>query len=86
MAFEWLEDLMRGTGDSLGDATRGWRTANRFGCLFAFFAACGVVSLLVAAFGGAQFRPGGWWVCGGLAGAGVVGAAFCFWLGSRPEE
>jgi hypothetical protein len=86
MAVEWLVDLMKAAGDSLDGATQRWRTANRFGCIFAFFALCGVVWLLVAAFGGAEFRPGGWWVCGGFAAVGVVGAAVCFWLGSRPDE
>jgi lipopolysaccharide export LptBFGC system permease protein LptF len=86
MAHEWFEELARAMGDSLPHAIRDFRTENQFGCMFAFAAILGVVILLIFALGNQPLGQGGWWTCVGLIGVGAVGAAICFWLGSRPKE
>lgn len=82
-----LDDLIQGLADSAGDvvttATDGWRTANRFGCLFVVMAAFGILLLLLAAFGVQQLKPAGWWIGGILTAIGIPGAVLCFLLGHR---
>ena len=58
--------------------------ANRFGYAFSCLAAIGVLCLfLVLALRGEKVKPLGWLLLGGLTADAVIGAAACFWLGSR---
>ncbi|MDX1961889.1 MAG: hypothetical protein SFX18_01970 [Pirellulales bacterium] len=86
MPHEWFEDVVKGVGDAIPDATRDWRPANAIGLVFAFFAAIGVFWMMLTICSGEQMQPGGWWVCGVLTAVGLVGAAICFWLGSGSAE